>query len=52
MVSPNQPIEEYKDVNKSVFESFDKLCQSKNIYDYYDINIYIMKWFDGLNRRI
>ena len=28
-VSPNQPIEEYKNVYKSVFESFDKFCQNK-----------------------
>jgi len=28
-ISPNQPIEEYKNVYKSVFESFDKFCQNK-----------------------
>ena len=28
-VSPNQPIKEYKNVYKSVFESFDKVCQNK-----------------------
>ena len=27
LISSNQPIEEYKNVYKSVFESFDKFCQ-------------------------
>jgi hypothetical protein len=38
LISPDQPIEEYKNVYKSVFESFDKFCLNKKIYD---INIYI-----------
>ena len=29
VVTDNKPIEEYKNVYKSVFESFDKFCQSK-----------------------
>ena len=29
IVSPEQPIEDYKNVYKSVFESFDKFCQNK-----------------------
>ncbi len=29
IVSPEQPIEDYKSVYKSVFESFDKFCLSK-----------------------
>jgi len=29
LISPNQPIEDYKNVYKSVFESFDKFCQNK-----------------------
>ena len=29
LISPDQPIEEYKNVYKSVFESFDKFCLSK-----------------------
>ena len=38
LISPNQSIGEYKNVYKSVFESFDNFCLSKKIYD---INIYI-----------
>ena len=33
-VSPNQPIEEYKNVYKSVFESFDNFCERKNNMSY------------------
>ena len=33
-VSPNQPIEEYKNVYKSVFESFEKFCERKNNMSY------------------
>ena len=29
LISSNQPIEDYKNVYKSVFESFDKFCQNK-----------------------
>jgi len=29
LISPDQPIEDYKNVYKSVFESFDKFCLSK-----------------------
>ena len=29
LTSPNQSIEDYKNVYKSVFESFDKFCQNK-----------------------
>ena len=29
LISPDQPIEEYKNVYKSVFESFDNFCLSK-----------------------
>ena len=29
LISPNQSIEDYKNVYKSVFESFDKFCLSK-----------------------
>ena len=35
-VSPNEPIEEYKNVYKSVFESFDNFCERKKniLYKY------------------
>ena len=29
LISPHQPKEDYKNVYKSVFESFDKFCQNK-----------------------
>ena len=29
LIPPDQPIEDYKNVYKSVFESFDKFCQNK-----------------------
>ena len=29
LISPNQSIEDYKNVYKPVFESFDKFCQNK-----------------------
>jgi hypothetical protein len=31
LISPAQPIEEYKNVYKSVFESLHKICRNKNI---------------------
>jgi len=33
IISTNQPIEDYKNVYKSVFESFDKFCQNKKKYE-------------------
>ena len=37
LISTNQQIEDYKNVYKSISESFDKFCQNKKKYD---INIY------------
>ena len=34
LISSNQPIEEYKNVYKSVFESFDNFCERKKNMSY------------------